>query len=71
MSSFYILIITLFYACVFSKNNDNGRVLEARVMLLNSTFNNISVISWQSVLLMEKTEKKLPTWRRSLTNFIT
>ena len=26
-----------------------------RVMLLNATFNNISVISWQSILLVEKT----------------
>jgi len=25
-------------------------------MMLNATFNNISVISWQSVLLVEKTE---------------
>jgi len=27
-------------------------------MLFNSTFNNISVISWRSVLLVEETEKK-------------
>ena len=26
-----------------------------RVMVFNATFNNISVISWQSVLLMEET----------------
>jgi hypothetical protein len=26
-------------------------------MVLNTTFNNISVISWQSVLLMEEPEK--------------
>ena len=26
-----------------------------RVMLLNATFNNVSVISWRSVLLVEKT----------------
>jgi hypothetical protein len=26
-----------------------------RVMVLNATFNNISVISWRSVLLVEKT----------------
>jgi len=29
--------------------------LVVRVMVLNTTFNNISVISWQSVLLIEKT----------------
>jgi hypothetical protein len=26
-----------------------------RVMLFNATFNNVSVISWQSVLLVEET----------------
>jgi hypothetical protein len=43
-------------------------------ILLNATFNNISVISWLSVLLVEETgvpvEKTL-TCRKSLTNFIT
>jgi hypothetical protein len=38
----------------FCKNkkyiNDIG--LEVRVMVFNATFNNISVISWQSVLLV-------------------
>ena len=28
-----------------------------RVMVINTTFNNISVISWQSVLLVEETRK--------------
>jgi hypothetical protein len=28
---------------------------EVRVMVLNTTFNNISVMSWQSVLLVEET----------------
>jgi hypothetical protein len=28
---------------------------EVRVVMFNATFNNISVISWQSVLLVEKT----------------
>jgi hypothetical protein len=27
---------------------------EVRVMVLNTTFNNISVMSWQSVLLVEE-----------------
>ena len=43
-------------------------------IVLNATFNNIPVISWRSVLLVEKTRvpgKKLPTCRKSLTNFIT
>ena len=30
----------------------------ARVMLFNTTFNNISTISWQSVLLVEETLHK-------------
>jgi hypothetical protein len=40
-------------------------------MVFNATFNNISVISWQSVLMVEETGvpgKKQPT--KSLTNFI-
>jgi hypothetical protein len=35
--------------------------LRVRVMVFNTTFNNISVVSWQSVLLVEETgvsEKK-------------
>jgi len=31
-------------------------------MLFNATFNNISVISWRSVLLMEKTGKNYFTY---------
>jgi hypothetical protein len=30
-------------------------MIRGRVMVFNSTFNNISVISWQSVLLVEET----------------
>ena len=42
-------------------------------MVFNATFNNISVISWRSVLLVEETEvtRKPPTCRKSLTNLIT
>jgi hypothetical protein len=29
--------------------------VKVRVMVFNATFNNISVISWQSVLLVEET----------------
>ena len=38
-------------------------------MQFNATFNNISVILWQSVLLVEETVVPL-TCRKSLTNFI-
>ena len=42
-------------------------------MVLNATFSNISVISWWSVLLMEKTgstRRKPPTCHKPATNFI-
>ena len=41
--------------------------------MFNATFNNISVILWQSVLLLEETEvpgRKPPTCHKSLINFI-
>ena len=39
------------------KKSDNNfiRKLRVRVMVFNTTFNNISLISWQSVLLVEET----------------
>jgi hypothetical protein len=42
-------------------------------MVFNATFNNISVISWWTVLLVEETltQRKPPTCHKSLTNFIT
>ena len=46
-------------------------------MVFNATFNNISAISWQSVILVEETGVPGDTWRKpstcrkSLTNFIT
>ena len=38
------------------------------IMVFNATFNNISAISWQSVLLVEQIGVSL---RKPLTNFIT
>jgi hypothetical protein len=35
-------------------------------MVFNSTFNNISVISWRSVLLVEETQG---TWRKPQTTY--
>jgi hypothetical protein len=32
------------------------QILRVKVMMINATFNNISVISWQSVLMVKKTE---------------
>ena len=49
--------------------------LGSRVMVFNATFNNISVISWQLVLLVEENgvpgENHRPTCLKSLINFIT
>jgi hypothetical protein len=39
-------------------------------MMFNATFNNISFISWRSVLLVEETGEN-QTCRESLTKFIT
>jgi len=43
-----------------------------RVMVFNTTFNNILVILWRSVLLVDETEYLLKphTCRKSLPNFI-
>ena len=49
-------------------------MVRLRFMVFNATFNNITVISWWSVLLVEETEvpeRKPPTCRKSLTNCIT
>ena len=43
----------------------------SRVMLFNNTFNNISVISQWSVLLVEETGVPVENHHNSLTNFIT
>jgi hypothetical protein len=40
-------------------------------MMFNATFNNISVISRWSALLVEESRRKPLTRRKSLTNFIT
>jgi len=43
-------------------------------MVFNASFNNISVISWRSVLLVEETRvnrKQQQNCIKSLTNFIT
>jgi len=42
--------------------------------VFNAIFNNISAISWRSVLLdggNRTTRRKPPTYRKSMTNFIT
>ena len=38
-----------------SNENQTTKSEEVRVIVFNTTFNNISAISWQSVLLVEET----------------
>jgi hypothetical protein len=59
-----------------TKKRNNTTVKEAMVMVLvfNATFNIISVITWQSVLLVENngiSGENVSTCLKSLTNFIT
>ena len=58
---------------IYRKAKHIAEYCKGRVMAFNATFNNISVISWQSVLLLggnRSTRRKPPTCRKSLTNFI-
>jgi hypothetical protein len=45
--------VTLIKNIILLSNQECAK--EIRVIVLNTTFNNISVISWQSVLLVEET----------------
>ena len=62
-----IYYMCIYYMCVYYI------CFWVRVMVFNATFNNISVISWWSVLLVEETgvHGENQTCRKSLTNFIT
>ena len=40
---------------IVHKTDKHTMFLEVRIIVFNATFNNISVISWQSVLLVEET----------------
>jgi len=53
MMNKYSLISMLSSFVIYHFPVINNRV---RVMMFNATFNNISVISWRSVLLMEENE---------------
>ena len=50
-----ILIIFQNGACTINIQDINDCASRVRVMVFNTTFNNISVISWQSVLLVKET----------------
>ena len=52
-----MLLLSNYFTPSSFQNNDTMRELEVIVMLFNPTFNNISVISLRSVLLVEEAEK--------------
>jgi hypothetical protein len=53
-----------------SLDNVSTRVM-VWLIVFNTTFNNISVLLWWSVVLVEENRRKPPTCRKSLTNFTT
>jgi len=64
-------LTNVFFVCQL-EIQDGCRVMGYGV--INASFNNISVILWQSDLLVEETRvprRKPPICRKSLTNFIT
>jgi hypothetical protein len=72
-STYYLYLMYLFNNC----NWCDSAFQTCWFMVFNATFNNISAISWRSVLLVEESTQS--TWRKpttcrnckSLTNFIT
>ena len=43
------------YWCIFSPHKNGGHIVFVCLLVFDATFNNISVISWRSVLLVEET----------------
>ena len=65
-----IVIIVLYRYFKYSSQKLMDKIgLVFWFVVFNATFNNISIISWQSVLLVEETWRKPPTCRKSLTIF--
>jgi hypothetical protein len=64
-NSFNCLLCLNTQSSATNKSDYHNRV---RVMVFNATFNNISVISWRSVLLVKQTgvpgENHRPIWSR-------
>jgi hypothetical protein len=54
MDIFYLNWISKFHSCLIN-NKWKTICIRVMVMMFNTTFNNISVISWRSVLLVEET----------------
>jgi hypothetical protein len=62
-------VVTIDNLSIFTLQLGIIKCLFVCLMVFNATFNNISNISWWSVLLMEETEGQPPTCCKSLTNF--
>jgi len=54
---YFVMHLNLASRCEYTKF---VWIVRGRVMIFNATFNSYSVISWQSVLLMEDTRDNLP-----------
>jgi hypothetical protein len=63
-----IVVIFTKYVIKYWDDTEAAMELGVRVMVFNTTFNNISAISWWSMLLVKETG--VPC-RKSLTNLIT
>ena len=50
-----LLIGAILFLLLLNQYSRVGFIVAFMLMLLNATFNNISVISWQTVLLVEET----------------
>jgi hypothetical protein len=70
-------VIKILFMGIFGeyKNNDsfNRAVFQVWFLVFHATFNNISVISWRSILLVEETgvHSENQSCPKSVTNFIT
>jgi hypothetical protein len=52
---FHCLVFKLVNNDILDVYSGNGSLGRVRVMMFNATFNNISVISWRSVVLVKET----------------
>ena len=71
---YYVVITCAQSHCLYQSNTICLIQWNKGIMVFNATFNDISVISWRSVLLVEETGvpgvNNVRTCRKSLTNFI-
>jgi hypothetical protein len=55
ISHTHVKLVIVLFNCLFTFNYFEDKYGLVRFMVFNATFNNISVISWRSVLLVEET----------------